>query len=72
MQRLLETSEAADHCHLSRPYLEKLRVKGGGPLFLKLGRRVFYRPSDLEAWIDKHVRASTSRDGGELPEFRQI
>ncbi|MDW9819341.1 helix-turn-helix domain-containing protein [Sinorhizobium meliloti] len=65
MQRLLATGEAADYCHISQAYLEKLRVKGGGPLFLKLGRRVLYRLNDLEAWADKHVKTSTSSEFGE-------
>jgi len=32
------------------------RVRGGGPLYLKAGRRVLYRPSDLRAWADRNTR----------------
>lgn len=57
---LLETSEAASYCRLSRTYLEKLRGTGGGPRFIKLGRRVRYRLADLEDWIESGIRMSTS------------
>lgn len=56
------TNEAAAYCRLSKPYLEKLRSNGGGPAFRKVGRRILYRLSDIEAWIDKHVQASTTSD----------
>lgn len=56
----LETAEAAAFCRLSKSYLDKLRCRGGGPLFLKLGRRVRYRPADLINWVDARLRTSTS------------
>ena len=40
--------------------LETWRVRGGGPLFLKVGRRVIYRRRDLDAWLAERERASTS------------
>lgn len=30
--------------------LAKMAVIGGGPVFHRIGRRVGYRPSDLDAW----------------------
>ncbi|MBD9652925.1 helix-turn-helix domain-containing protein [Ensifer sp. ENS09] len=56
----LETSEAAAFCRLSESYLEKLRCKGNGPAFLKLGRRVRYRIADLIAWLETRIQRSTS------------
>lgn len=32
------------------------RVRGGGPLYLKAGRRVLYRPSALREWADRNMR----------------
>ncbi|WP_426414171.1 hypothetical protein [Bradyrhizobium ganzhouense] len=37
-----------------------MRVTGEGPPFAKLGRRVVYRQSDLDAWTASRVRTSTS------------
>jgi Helix-turn-helix domain len=58
--RLLSTSEAADALRLSPRTLERLRLVGGGPVFVKAGRRVLYREPDLAAWIESRVRGSTS------------
>lgn len=60
---ILDTVAAAAHLHLSRQYLEKMRLVGGGPVFLKLGRAVRYRRIDLDAWLDAQVRTSTSDCG---------
>jgi predicted DNA-binding transcriptional regulator AlpA len=40
--------------------LQKDRVRGTGPKYVKLGRHVRYRPADIEAWISERVRQSTS------------
>ena len=57
---ILNTREAATFVGLSVPTLNKLRVYGGGPSFLKLGRAVRYRRSDLDSWLTARVRRSTS------------
>ncbi len=38
----------------------RLRVLGGGPPFLKRGRKVLYDPRDVQKWIDGQKRTSTS------------
>lgn len=43
--------------------LQKWRVCGGGPAFLKVGRRVRYTESDLVAWLNAQRRTSTSDPG---------
>lgn len=64
---LLTTSEAARFLRLSVPTMERLRVTGSGPIFIKLGPgkrcRVVYRRADLDAWINAQRRDSTSRRG---------
>lgn len=58
---LLDTGEAASYLRLSTQFLEKARIASNtGPRFVKLGRRVFYRRDDLDAWIDAQARTSTS------------
>jgi hypothetical protein len=56
----LTTPQAAAFVGLGVSSLEKLRVTGGGPAFLKIGRRVVYDAHDLEQWLAKHKRSSTS------------
>jgi hypothetical protein len=56
----IPTLQAADYLGLSPATLETLRSRGGGPAFVKLGRRVVYRREDLEAWLMKERRSSTS------------
>ncbi|MBB3931205.1 excisionase family DNA binding protein [Kaistia hirudinis] len=57
---LFNTREAADYLNLSKSTLDMKRLKGGGPVFCALGRRVVYKRSDLDAWVDANRRRSTS------------
>jgi excisionase family DNA binding protein len=59
----LDTIEAAQYLGLQKTTLEAWRSRGEGPRFVKLGRAVRYRQSDLEAWIESRVRTNTL--GGE-------
>ena len=54
------TEEAAAYCGSSASTFEKLRHKGGGPVYCKIGRRVVYRVEDLDAWLAENRRRSTS------------
>ncbi len=56
------TREAAAYCKLSASTFEKLRVRGTGPTYRQPTRRVVYRQSDLDKWLDASCRASTSED----------
>lgn len=59
--RKLTTSEAAAYLQVAASTLCKLRLTGGGPVFMKLGaRRVVYDLADLEAWAAACRRKSTS------------
>ena len=62
-ERLLTTSEAATLVGLSPNHLEKLRVRGGGPSYIKLGRQVRYEPQSIADWISSARRSSTSDVG---------
>jgi hypothetical protein len=59
----LSTSDAADYCSVGKSTLEKLRLSGGGPQFVKLGARVIYEVADLDAWLNRHRFGSTSEYG---------
>jgi len=60
---LLTTAEAAERLGVSASYMNKLRLVGGGPAFVKMGARVAYDPADLVAWLDGQKRHSTSEYG---------
>ncbi len=60
-KRLLNEAEAAQSMALSVRTLQAWRVRGEGPNFVKLGRRVAYRPSDLQKYIDSQVFGSTTQ-----------
>ena len=63
-----DTDEAAKYTKLSASTLAKRRVFGGGPKYLKLGRRVVYSKRDLDDWLDAHRRTSTSDSGKKTSE----
>lgn len=57
----MRTADAARFVGLSESSLEKLRCRGDGPAFIKIGSRaVGYLVDDLDAWIASRRRHSTS------------
>ena len=53
--------EASAYLRVSKSYLDKLRVYGGGPKFLRFGKRkILYRKADLDFWAAQHRFGSTS------------
>jgi hypothetical protein len=45
---------------LSQKTLENWRCSGRGPRFYRVGGRIRYSKSDLDAWLDERRRSSTS------------
>ena len=58
---LRNNADAAAYLGLGASTLEKLRMTGKGPVYLKIGRRCLYAQSDLDAWLARHRRISTTR-----------
>ncbi|MDO8379217.1 AlpA family transcriptional regulator [Phenylobacterium sp.] len=58
--KLLNVNEAAERLGVSVSYLNKMRLTGAGPPFVKLGARVCYDQPDLSAWIEGQKRRSTA------------
>jgi excisionase family DNA binding protein len=56
----MTTQEAGAYLKLSPRWLEELRVIGGGPLYLKPGKRVLYRKDLLDEWAEAFERQSTA------------
>jgi predicted DNA-binding transcriptional regulator AlpA len=60
---VLSQAEAAKALGVSERTLERWRVEGRGPRFVKLGKRVGYTEADLRAKVDASLRQSTSDKG---------
>jgi predicted DNA-binding transcriptional regulator AlpA len=58
--KMLSAPEAAAYCGSTASTFAKLRLYGGGPHYVKLGRRVVYDPADLDRWLALNRRSSTS------------
>lgn len=58
---LLKTPDAASFLGVSASLLNKLRVMGGGPNYLRLGKAVRYTQTDLREWVQLHRYENTSQ-----------
>jgi hypothetical protein len=58
--QLVNQVQAAEILAVNPRTLEGWRFKGGGPRFVRVGRRVRYRMRDLRAWIEERTFVSTS------------
>ena len=56
----LRTPAAAKYLGLAPRTLEKMRLTGDGPQYYKLGRAVVYDTHDLDRWVERRARRSTS------------
>lgn len=61
---LLNTREAANYLGCSTALLEKLRWKGSGPVFIKVGKSVRYRKSAIDIWLRSRERTATNQHNG--------
>jgi excisionase family DNA binding protein len=57
---LLTPREAAERLRCSERKLERHRLTGDGPPFVKFGAAVRYPLDELNAWLAAHMRRSTS------------
>ena len=58
--RKISVGEAATYLGISKSFLDKKRLDGSGPIYMKIGRRVTYDLSDLEIWVAGQKRRHTS------------
>lgn len=58
--RKLCVREAARYLGVSKSLLDKRRLTGSGPEYMKIGRRVTYDLRDLEAYAASAKRKNTS------------
>jgi predicted DNA-binding transcriptional regulator AlpA len=60
LPKVVTAKTAARYVGLSESTLAKLRLNGNGPIYCKLGRRVVYRPIDLDLWLQSRTVRDTS------------
>ena len=58
---LIKPTDLADRLGKSAAVLANMRYLGTGPKFIKVGKSIRYRASDVEAWLD----ANTHQQSGE-------
>jgi predicted DNA-binding transcriptional regulator AlpA len=56
----LSVREAAAYLNVSKSWLDKSRLDGTGPRYIKIGRRVCYDLADLELFAVSQKRQHTS------------
>jgi hypothetical protein len=59
--------EAASYLNLAAASLAKMRCMGGGPVFIRLGRKIGYMRPDLDKWLAARRATNTSDAAARLP-----
>jgi predicted site-specific integrase-resolvase len=59
----LTTKETANRLRVRVTTLANWRVRGDGPRFIKMGRKVLYPMAEIEAFEQRQLRASTAGAG---------
>lgn len=62
MKKLMRLPEVAEMTGIPEATLRFWRHAGTGPRSAKLGRRVVYRESDVNAWLDAQFEDGTPAD----------
>ncbi len=68
LPRYLGPEEAAGYLGLSPKTLQRMRVTGEGPRYVKVRRRVIYDRLDLDEWAAKRKRRFTGEEIEEEPD----
>lgn len=56
----MNTRDAAEYLGLSHHTLNQWRHQGRGPFFVRMGRAIRYRKSDLDSYLEESIRRSTA------------
>jgi hypothetical protein len=63
--------EIAKHLHCSERKLERHRLVGDGPPFVKIGAAIRYPLSELEKWLAERLQRSTSETSAPVSRRRR-
>lgn len=61
MEALINEKQLSEKLQLSLACLRRWRLCGTGPLYLKVGPLVRYRPEDIEVWMANLPRGGEGR-----------
>lgn len=56
---LWDENDLSNFLNKSKRTIQGFRYLGIGPKFVKLGKSIRYRPSDVREWIEKNIRENT-------------
>ena len=59
MERLVAPTDLAEQLSVTVGQLAQMRYLGTGPEYVKVGTRVRYAPSDVQAWLAAQRRSRT-------------
>jgi predicted DNA-binding transcriptional regulator AlpA len=51
LEALLTVEDVAALCHTTSRGIHAMRYRGTGPRGVRIGRRVLFRPEDVERWL---------------------
>lgn len=68
----MNSVEVAEMVRAPEQTLRYWRWKGTGPKGTKVGRRVLYRRSDVEAWLVERERAQHGQDADPPPSMGRV
>jgi predicted DNA-binding transcriptional regulator AlpA len=60
METLKSIPETCDILRVHPTTLWRFRLQGGGPRFIRVGRRIFYRLSAIEQWLESETYSHSS------------
>ena len=60
LEQLYNEKETAKLLSLSVKTLQRYRYTGGGPIYIKLGKSVRYKESDIEKYVSERTRYITT------------
>jgi len=58
---LMTVKETATYLRVSKSYLDKARLTGHGPPFIRLGHKILYRKSAVDGWLQQRQFTATSQ-----------
>ena len=68
----LRAPDAARYLGVSKSLLAKMRIRGSGPKYMKLGRVVLYDIREIEDWCKEQQIESTSADQSTVKYRRKL
>ena len=60
LDQLYNEKETAKLLSLSVKTLQRYRYNGGGPIYIKIGKSVRYKESDIEKYVSERIRYITT------------